>query len=209
MACKPAIGGSAGHWSRIEPLWTWPITDFRISPYSQPPGTSVGSPAQAARCSTKPLFQCWNYPNLKISTGAVCSQDGIVCRCVTRAGSHQCKTVVLTVGTFLNACHSGMENYRAPRRGSPLLALAHAAREPWLDRLKPDPPRIDAAASISRDAGAVRMIPRPVFCFRDAIRTTPGALSVTIQRAYPRFYPNDRIAAPCRRVTKDCPRYCP
>ena len=70
-------------------------------------------------------------------------------RVVTQSGIRiSGKTVVLTVGTFLNGLiHIGMENYKGSRRGSSLIALAQRLREMPLriDRLKTGtPPRIDA-----------------------------------------------------------------
>ena len=185
MSCNPAIGGiGKGHLVRevdaLGGIMARAIDlggiQFRTLNSSKGPAVRA-TRAQADRLLYKAVVRQMleNYPNLKIFQQA-CDDlimDGDrVAGVVTQSGIRiSGKTVVLTVGTFLNGLiHIGMENYKGGRAGDPpSIALAQRLRELPLriDRLKTGtPPRIDARSvdfSVMQEQHGDD--PRPVFSF--------------------------------------------
>ncbi|HGY5227134.1 TPA: tRNA uridine-5-carboxymethylaminomethyl(34) synthesis enzyme MnmG, partial [Aeromonas salmonicida subsp. salmonicida] len=165
-----------------------------------------------------------NYPNLKIFQQA-CDDlimDGDrVAGVVTQSGIRiSGKTVVLTVGTFLNGLiHIGMENYKGGRAGDPpSIALAQRLREMPLriDRLKTGtPPRIDArSVDLSVMQAQYGDDPRPVFSFiGDASqhpRQVPCYVTHTNERTHDVIRNNlDRSPMYAGVIEGIGPRYCP
>ena len=165
-----------------------------------------------------------NYPNLKIFQQA-CDDlimDGDrVAGVVTQSGIRiSGKTVVLTVGTFLNGLiHIGMENYKGGRAGDPpSIALAQRLRELPLriDRLKTGtPPRIDARSvdfSVMQEQHGDD--PRPVFSFigdaRQHPRQVPCYVTHTNERTHDVIRNNlDRSPMYAGVIEGIGPRYCP
>ncbi|EKP0310009.1 tRNA uridine-5-carboxymethylaminomethyl(34) synthesis enzyme MnmG, partial [Aeromonas veronii] len=165
-----------------------------------------------------------NYPNLKIFQQA-CDDlimDGDrVAGVVTQSGIRiSGKTVVLTVGTFLNGLiHIGMENYKGGRAGDPpSIALAQRLRELPLriDRLKTGtPPRIDARSvdfSVMQEQHGDD--PRPVFSFignaSQHPRQVPCYVTHTNERTHEVIRNNlDRSPMYAGVIEGIGPRYCP
>ena len=185
MSCNPAIGGiGKGHLVKevdaLGGIMARAIDlggiQFRTLNSSKGPAVRA-TRAQADRLLYKAVVRQMleNYPNLKIFQQA-CDDlimDGDrVAGVVTQSGIRiSGKTVVLTVGTFLNGLiHIGMENYKGGRAGDPpSIALAQRLRELPLriDRLKTGtPPRIDArSVDLSVMQAQYGDDPRPVFSF--------------------------------------------
>ncbi|BEE01235.1 tRNA uridine 5-carboxymethylaminomethyl modification enzyme MnmG [Aeromonas dhakensis] len=185
MSCNPAIGGiGKGHLVKevdaLGGIMARAIDlggiQFRTLNSSKGPAVRA-TRAQADRLLYKAVVRQMleNYPNLKIFQQA-CDDlimDGDrVAGVVTQSGIRiSGKTVVLTVGTFLNGLiHIGMENYKGGRAGDPpSIALAQRLRELPLriDRLKTGtPPRIDArSVDFSVMQAQHGDDPRPVFSF--------------------------------------------
>ena len=185
MSCNPAIGGiGKGHLVKevdaLGGVMAQAIDlggiQFRTLNSSKGPAVRA-TRAQADRLLYKAVVRqtLENYPNLKIFQQAcddlIMDGDrvaGVVTQSGIRIGG---KTVVLTVGTFLNGLiHIGMENFKGGRAGDPpSIALAQRLREMPLriDRLKTGtPPRIDARTvdfSVMQEQHGDD--PRPVFSF--------------------------------------------
>ncbi|XEI32859.1 tRNA uridine-5-carboxymethylaminomethyl(34) synthesis enzyme MnmG [Aeromonas veronii] len=234
MSCNPAIGGiGKGHLVRevdaLGGIMARAIDlggiQFRTLNSSKGPAVRA-TRAQADRLLYKAVVRQMleNYPNLKIFQQA-CDDlimDGDrVAGVVTQSGIRiSGKTVVLTVGTFLNGLiHIGMENYKGGRAGDPpSIALAQRLRELPLriDRLKTGtPPRIDAR---SVDFSVMQTQhgddPRPVFSFiGDASqhpRQVPCYVTHTNERTHEVIRNNlDRSPMYAGVIEGIGPRYCP
>ncbi|MGE6160889.1 tRNA uridine-5-carboxymethylaminomethyl(34) synthesis enzyme MnmG [Aeromonas salmonicida] len=234
MSCNPAIGGiGKGHLVKeVDALGgiMAQATDlagiqFRTLNSSKGPAVRA-TRAQADRLLYKAVVRQMleNYPNLKIFQQA-CDDlimDGDrVAGVVTQSGIRiSGKTVVLTVGTFLNGLiHIGMENYKGGRAGDPpSIALAQRLREMPLriDRLKTGtPPRIDArSVDLSVMQAQYGDDPRPVFSFiGDASqhpRQVPCYVTHTNERTHDVIRNNlDRSPMYAGVIEGIGPRYCP
>ncbi|MEH8162797.1 tRNA uridine-5-carboxymethylaminomethyl(34) synthesis enzyme MnmG [Aeromonas allosaccharophila] len=234
MSCNPAIGGiGKGHLVRevdaLGGIMARAIDlggiQFRTLNSSKGPAVRA-TRAQADRLLYKAVVRQMleNYPNLKIFQQA-CDDlimDGDrVAGVVTQSGIRiSGKTVVLTVGTFLNGLiHIGMENYKGGRAGDPpSIALAQRLRELPLriDRLKTGtPPRIDArSVDFSVMQAQHGDDPRPVFSFiGDASqhpRQVPCYVTHTNERTHEVIRNNlDRSPMYAGVIEGVGPRYCP
>ncbi|WP_421310702.1 tRNA uridine-5-carboxymethylaminomethyl(34) synthesis enzyme MnmG [Aeromonas veronii] len=234
MSCNPAIGGiGKGHLVRevdaLGGIMARAIDlggiQFRTLNSSKGPAVRA-TRAQADRLLYKAVVRQMleNYPNLKIFQQA-CDDlimDGDrVAGVVTQSGIRiSGKTVVLTVGTFLNGLiHIGMENYKGGRAGDPpSIALAQRLRELPLriDRLKTGtPPRIDArSVDFSVMLAQHGDDPRPVFSFiGDASqhpRQVPCYVTHTNERTHEVIRNNlDRSPMYAGVIEGIGPRYCP
>lgn len=234
MSCNPAIGGiGKGHLVKevdaLGGIMARAIDlggiQFRTLNSSKGPAVRA-TRAQADRLLYKAVVRQMleNYPNLKIFQQA-CDDlimDGDrVAGVVTQSGIRiSGKTVVLTVGTFLNGLiHIGMENYKGGRAGDPpSIALAQRLRELPLriDRLKTGtPPRIDARSvdfSVMQEQHGDN--PRPVFSFiGDASqhpRQVPCYVTHTNERTHEVIRNNlDRSPMYAGVIEGIGPRYCP
>ena len=234
MSCNPAIGGiGKGHLVKevdaLGGIMARAIDlggiQFRTLNSSKGPAVRA-TRAQADRLLYKAVVRQMleNYPNLKIFQQA-CDDlimDGDrVAGVVTQSGIRiSGKTVVLTVGTFLNGLiHIGMENYKGGRAGDPpSIALAQRLRELPLriDRLKTGtPPRIDArSVDFSVMQAQHGDDPRPVFSFiGDASqhpRQVPCYVTHTNERTHEVIRNNlDRSPMYAGVIEGIGPRYCP
>lgn len=234
MSCNPAIGGiGKGHLVKevdaLGGIMARAIDlggiQFRTLNSSKGPAVRA-TRAQADRLLYKAVVRQMleNYPNLKIFQQA-CDDlimDGDrVAGVVTQSGIRiSGKTVVLTVGTFLNGLiHIGMENYKGGRAGDPpSIALAQRLREQPLriDRLKTGtPPRIDArSVDFSVMQAQHGDDPRPVFSFiGDASqhpRQVPCYVTHTNERTHEVIRNNlDRSPMYAGVIEGIGPRYCP
>lgn len=234
MSCNPAIGGiGKGHLVKevdaLGGIMARAVDlggiQFRTLNSSKGPAVRA-TRAQADRLLYKAVVRQMleNYPNLKIFQQA-CDDlimDGDrVAGVVTQSGIRiSGKTVVLTVGTFLNGLiHIGMENYKGGRAGDPpSIALAQRLREMPLriDRLKTGtPPRIDArSVDISVMQAQYGDDPRPVFSFiGDASqhpRQVPCYVTHTNERTHDVIRNNlDRSPMYAGVIEGIGPRYCP
>lgn len=234
MSCNPAIGGiGKGHLVKevdaLGGIMARAIDlggiQFRTLNSSKGPAVRA-TRAQADRLLYKAVVRQMleNYPNLKIFQQA-CDDlimDGDrVAGVVTQSGIRiSGKTVVLTVGTFLNGLiHIGMENYKGGRAGDPpSIALAQRLRELPLriDRLKTGtPPRIDArSVDLSVMQAQYGDDPRPVFSFiGDASqhpRQVPCYVTHTNERTHEVIRNNlDRSPMYAGVIEGIGPRYCP
>ncbi|MFQ1903325.1 tRNA uridine-5-carboxymethylaminomethyl(34) synthesis enzyme MnmG [Aeromonas veronii] len=234
MSCNPAIGGiGKGHLVRevdaLGGIMARAIDlggiQFRTLNSSKGPAVRA-TRAQADRLLYKAVVRQMleNYPNLKIFQQA-CDDlimDGDrVTGVVTQSGIRiSGKTVVLTVGTFLNGLiHIGMENYKGGRAGDPpSIALAQRLRELPLriDRLKTGtPPRIDARSvdfSVMQEQHGDD--PRPVFSFignaSQHPRQVPCYVTHTNERTHEVIRNNlDRSPMYAGVIEGIGPRYCP
>ncbi|MFM4932532.1 tRNA uridine-5-carboxymethylaminomethyl(34) synthesis enzyme MnmG [Aeromonas dhakensis] len=234
MSCNPAIGGiGKGHLVKevdaLGGIMARAIDlggiQFRTLNSSKGPAVRA-TRAQADRLLYKAVVRQMleNYPNLKIFQQA-CDDlimDGDrVAGVVTQSGIRiSGKTIVLTVGTFLNGLiHIGMENYKGGRAGDPpSIALAQRLRELPLriDRLKTGtPPRIDArSVDFSVMQAQHGDDPRPVFSFiGDASqhpRQVPCYVTHTNERTHEVIRNNlDRSPMYAGVIEGIGPRYCP
>lgn len=234
MSCNPAIGGiGKGHLVKevdaLGGIMARAIDlggiQFRTLNSSKGPAVRA-TRAQADRLLYKAVVRQMleNYPNLKIFQQA-CDDlimDGDrVAGVVTQSGIRiSGKTVVLTVGTFLNGLiHIGMENYKGGRAGDPpSIALAQRLRELPLriDRLKTGtPPRIDARSvdfSVMQEQHGDD--PRPVFSFIGDVsqhpRQVPCYVTHTNERTHEVIRNNlDRSPMYAGVIEGIGPRYCP
>ncbi|GJC07049.1 tRNA uridine 5-carboxymethylaminomethyl modification enzyme MnmG [Aeromonas hydrophila] len=234
MSCNPAIGGiGKGHLVKevdaLGGIMARAIDlggiQFRTLNSSKGPAVRA-TRAQADRLLYKAVIRQMleNYPNLKIFQQA-CDDlimDGDrVAGVVTQSGIRiSGKTVVLTVGTFLNGLiHIGMENYKGGRAGDPpSIALAQRLRELPLriDRLKTGtPPRIDArSVDLSVMQAQYGDDPRPVFSFignaSQHPRQVPCYVTHTNERTHEVIRNNlDRSPMYAGVIEGIGPRYCP
>ncbi|MGL5660216.1 MAG: tRNA uridine-5-carboxymethylaminomethyl(34) synthesis enzyme MnmG, partial [Aeromonas sp.] len=234
MSCNPAIGGiGKGHLVKeVDALGgiMARATDlggiqFRTLNSSKGPAVRA-TRAQADRLLYKAVVRQMleNYPNLKIFQQA-CDDlimDGDrVTGVVTQSGIRITgKTVVLTVGTFLNGLiHIGMQHYAGGRAGDPpSIALAQRLRELPLrmDRLKTGtPPRIDArSVDFSLMQAQYGDDPCPVFSFLGNAsqhpRQVPCYVTHTNERTHEVIRNNlDRSPMYAGVIEGIGPRYCP
>ena len=234
MSCNPAIGGiGKGHLVKevdaLGGVMAQAIDlggiQFRTLNSSKGPAVRA-TRAQADRLLYKAVVRqtLENYPNLKIFQQAcddlIMDGDrvaGVVTQSGIRIGG---KTVVLTVGTFLNGLiHIGMENYKGGRAGDPpSIALAQRLREMPLriDRLKTGtPPRIDARTvdfSVMQEQHGDD--PRPVFSFignaSQHPRQVPCYVTHTNEQTHEVIRNNlDRSPMYAGVIEGIGPRYCP
>ncbi|WP_435033258.1 tRNA uridine-5-carboxymethylaminomethyl(34) synthesis enzyme MnmG [Aeromonas salmonicida] len=234
MSCNPAIGGiGKGHLVKeVDALGgimarATDLAGIQFRTLNSSKGPAVrATRAQADRLLYKAVVRQMleNYPNLKIFQQA-CDDlimDGDrVAGVVTQSGIRiSGKTVVLTVGTFLNGLiHIGMENYKGGRAGDPpSIALAQRLREMPLriDRLKTGtPPRIDArSVDLFVMQAQYGDDPRPVFSFiGDASqhpRQVPCYVTHTNERTHDVIRNNlDRSPMYAGVIEGIGPRYCP
>ncbi|MGR1200105.1 tRNA uridine-5-carboxymethylaminomethyl(34) synthesis enzyme MnmG [Aeromonas hydrophila] len=234
MSCNPAIGGiGKGHLVKevdaLGGIMARAIDlggiQFRTLNSSKGPAVRA-TRAQADRLLYKAVVRQMleNYPNLKIFQQAcddLIMEGDRVAGVVTQSGIRiSGKTVVLTVGTFLNGLiHIGMENYKGGRAGDPpSIALAQRLRELPLriDRLKTGtPPRIDArSVDLSVMQAQYGDDPRPVFSFiGDASqhpRQVPCYVTHTNERTHEVIRNNlDRSPMYAGVIEGIGPRYCP
>ncbi|WP_346206287.1 tRNA uridine-5-carboxymethylaminomethyl(34) synthesis enzyme MnmG [Aeromonas salmonicida] len=234
MSCNPAIGGiGKGHLVKeVDALGgimarATDLAGIQFRTLNSSKGPAVrATRAQADRLLYKAVVRQMleNYPNLMIFQQA-CDDlimDGDrVAGVVTQSGIRiSGKTVVLTVGTFLNGLiHIGMENYKGGRAGDPpSIALAQRLREMPLriDRLKTGtPPRIDArSVDLSVMQAQYGDDPRPVFSFiGDASqhpRQVPCYVTHTNERTHDVIRNNlDRSPMYAGVIEGIGPRYCP
>ncbi|MDF2410860.1 tRNA uridine-5-carboxymethylaminomethyl(34) synthesis enzyme MnmG [Aeromonas sp. 2HA2] len=234
MSCNPAIGGiGKGHLVKeVDALGgimarATDLAGIQFRTLNSSKGPAVrATRAQADRLLYKAVVRQMleNYPNLKIFQQA-CDDlimDGDrVAGVVTQSGIRiSGKTVVLTVGTFLNGLiHIGMENYKGGRAGDPpSIALAQRLREMPLriDRLKTGtPPRLDArSVDLSVMQAQYGDDPRPVFSFiGDASqhpRQVPCYVTHTNERTHDVIRNNlDRSPMYAGVIEGIGPRYCP
>ncbi|MDO6525897.1 tRNA uridine-5-carboxymethylaminomethyl(34) synthesis enzyme MnmG [Motilimonas sp. 1_MG-2023] len=234
MSCNPAIGGiGKGHLVKeIDALGgiMAQATDlagiqFRTLNSSKGPAVRA-TRAQADRALYKAAVRSKleNQENLKIFQQAcddlIVENDRVV-GVVTQMGLKiRAKSVVLTVGTFLNGLiHIGMVNHSGGRAGDPpSISLAHRLRELPLriDRLKTGtPPRIDARtvdfSELQVQAGDN---PTPVFSFlgsrRDHPTQIPCFITHTNDRTHEVIRNNlDRSPMYSGVIEGIGPRYCP
>ncbi|MBS2780969.1 tRNA uridine-5-carboxymethylaminomethyl(34) synthesis enzyme MnmG [Aeromonas salmonicida] len=234
MSCNPAIGGiGKGHLVKeVDALGgimarATDLAGIQFRTLNSSKGPAVrATRAQADRLLYKAVVRqtLENYPNLKIFQQACDDMimDGDrVAGVVTQSGIRiSGKTVVLTVGTFLNGLiHIGMENYKGGRAGDPpSIALAQRLREMPLriDRLKTGtPPRIDArSVDLSVMQAQYGDEPRPVFSFiGDASqhpRQVPCYVTHTNERTHDVIRNNlDRSPMYAGVIEGIGPRYCP
>lgn len=234
MSCNPAIGGiGKGHLVReVDALGgimarATDLAGIQFRTLNSSKGPAVrATRAQADRLLYKAVVRDMleNYPNLKIFQQA-CDDlimDGDrVAGVVTQSGIRiSGKTVVLTVGTFLNGLiHIGMQNYKGGRAGDPpSIALAQRLRELPLriDRLKTGtPPRIDArSVDFSLMHAQHGDDPRPVFSFignaSQHPRQVPCYVTHTNERTHEVIRNNlDRSPMYAGVIEGIGPRYCP
>ncbi len=234
MSCNPAIGGiGKGHLVReVDALGgimarATDLAGIQFRTLNSSKGPAVrATRAQADRLLYKAVVRDMleNYPNLKIFQQA-CDDlimDGDrVAGVVTQSGIRiSGKTVVLTVGTFLNGLiHIGMQNYKGGRAGDPpSIALAQRLRELPLriDRLKTGtPPRIDArSVDFSLMQAQHGDDPRPVFSFignaSQHPRQVPCYVTHTNERTHEVIRNNlDRSPMYAGVIEGIGPRYCP
>ncbi|MGL4888988.1 MAG: tRNA uridine-5-carboxymethylaminomethyl(34) synthesis enzyme MnmG [Aeromonas veronii] len=234
MSCNPAIGGiGKGHLVKeVDALGgimarAIDLAGIQFRTLNSSKGPAVrATRAQADRLLYKAVVRQMleNYPNLKIFQQA-CDDlimDGDrVAGVATQSGIRiSGKTVVLTVGTFLNGLiHIGMENYKGGRAGDPpSIALAQRLRELPLriDRLKTGtPPRIDARSvdfSVMQEQHGDD--PRPVFSFignaSQHPRQVPCYVTHTNERTHEVIRNNlDRSPMYAGVIEGIGPRYCP
>ncbi|MFP2769855.1 tRNA uridine-5-carboxymethylaminomethyl(34) synthesis enzyme MnmG [Oceanisphaera sp. KMM 10153] len=234
MSCNPAIGGiGKGHLVKeIDALGGIMGTaadhagiQFRTLNASKGPAvraTRAQADRQLYRQAVRTRLE--NQPNLRIFQQA-CDDlllDGdTVVGVVTQTGlKFRAKTVVLTVGTFLNGLiHIGMDNYKGGRAGDPpSITLANHLRELPLrtDRLKTGtPPRIDAN---SVDFSVMQVQPgdnpTPVFSFignrEDHPQQIPCYITHTNEKTHEVIRKNlDRSPMYAGVIEGIGPRYCP
>lgn len=234
MSCNPAIGGiGKGHLVKeIDALGgiMGMAADnagiqFRTLNASKGPAvraTRAQADRQLYRQAVRTRLE--NQPNLKIFQQAcddLILEGETVVGVITQTGlKFRAKTVVLTVGTFLNGLiHIGMDNYKGGRAGDPpSIALAARLRELPLriDRLKTGtPPRIDANSvdfSVMQEQPGDN--PTPIFSFigsrADQPRQIPCYITHTNEKTHDVIRKNlDRSPMYGGVIEGIGPRYCP
>ncbi|WP_116475445.1 tRNA uridine-5-carboxymethylaminomethyl(34) synthesis enzyme MnmG [Zobellella maritima] len=234
MSCNPAIGGiGKGHLVKeIDALGgVMAIAadragiQFRTLNASKGPAvraTRAQADRQLYKAAVRTLLE--NQPNLKIFQQAcddLMLEGDTVVGVITQAGLRfRAKSVVLTVGTFLNGrIHIGMDNFQGGRAGDPpSIALAQRLRELPLriDRLKTGtPPRIDArSVDFSVMQPQPGDDPTPVFSFigsrQDQPRQVPCYITHTNEQTHEVIRQNlDRSPMYAGVIEGIGPRYCP
>ncbi len=234
MSCNPAIGGiGKGHLVKeIDALGgimgiaaDHAGIQFRTLNASKGPAvraTRAQADRQLYRQAVRTRLE--NQPNLRIfqqSCDDLLLEGDTVVGVITQTGlKFRAKTVVLTVGTFLNGLiHIGMDSYKGGRAGDPpSIALASRLRELPLriDRLKTGtPPRIDAN---SVDFSVMQVQPgdnpTPVFSFigsrEDHPQQIPCYITHTNEKTHEVIRKNlDRSPMYGGVIEGIGPRYCP
>lgn len=234
MSCNPAIGGiGKGHLVKeVDALGGLMATaidqagiQFRILNASKGPAVRA-TRAQADRVLYRQAIRTAleNQPNLMIfqqSVEDLIVENDRVVGAVTKMGlKFRAKTVVLTVGTFLDGkIHIGLENYSGGRAGDPpAISLSQRLRELPLrvNRLKTGtPPRIDAR-SIDFNVLAQQHgdNPAPVFSFMGNVsqhpRQIPCYMTYTNEKTHDVIRNNlDRSPMYAGIIEGIGPRYCP
>lgn len=234
MSCNPAIGGiGKGHLVKeIDALGgIMGMAADNAGIQFRTLNASKGPAVRATRAQTdRQLYKqavrtrLQHQPNLKIFQQAcddLILEGDTVVGVVTQTGlQFRAKTVVLTVGTFLNGLiHIGLDHYKGGRAGDPpSIALADRLRELPLrtDRLKTGtPPRIDAN-SVNFSAMQVQHgdDPAPVFSFigsrADHPRQVPCFITHTNEQTHEVIRNNlDRSPMYAGVIDGIGPRYCP
>ena len=234
MSCNPAVGGiGKGHLAKeIDALGgaMAQATDlagihFRILNRSKGPAVRA-TRAQADRALYRQAIRgiLENQPNLTIfqqTAEDLIVEQGRVCGVVTQLGLKiRARTVVLTVGTFLDGkIHVGMDHHAGGRAGDPPSSnLAYRLRElPFnTGRLKTGtPPRINGKSiDYSKLKEQPGDTPRPVFSFMGLRTQHPQQLSCWITRTNEKTH--DIIRKGFSRsplftgvIESIGPRYCP
>ena len=234
MSCNPAIGGiGKGHLVKevdaLGGLMASAIDQagiqFRILNASKGPAVRA-TRAQADRVLYRQAVRTAleNQPNLMIFQQAVDDlivENDRVVGAVTQMGlKFRAKTVVLTVGTFLDGkIHIGLDNYSGGRAGDPpSVPLARRLRELPLrvDRLKTGtPPRIDARtidfSVLTPQHGDT---PMPVFSFMGKASDHPQQMACYITHTNEKTHEVirnnlDRSPMYAGVIEGIGPRYCP
>lgn len=234
MSCNPAIGGiGKGHLVKeVDALGGLMATaidhagiQFRILNASKGPAVRA-TRAQADRVLYRQAVRTAleNQPNLMIfqqSVEDLIVENDRVVGAVTKMGlKFRAKTVVLTVGTFLDGkIHIGLENYSGGRAGDPpAISLSQRLRELPLrvNRLKTGtPPRIDARSiDFSVLAQQHGDNPAPVFSFMGNTsqhpRQIPCYMTYTNEKTHDVIRNNlDRSPMYAGIIEGIGPRYCP
>ena len=234
MSCNPAIGGiGKGHLVKeVDALGGLMATaidhagiQFRILNASKGPAVRA-TRAQADRVLYRQAVRTAleNQPNLMIfqqSVEDLIVENDRVVGAVTKMGlKFRAKTVVLTVGTFLDGkIHIGLENYSGGRAGDPpAISRSQRLRELPLrvNRLKTGtPPRIDARSiDFSVLAQQHGDNPAPVFSFMGNAsqhpRQIPCYMTYTNEKTHDVIRNNlDRSPMYAGIIEGIGPRYCP
>ncbi|WP_202306396.1 tRNA uridine-5-carboxymethylaminomethyl(34) synthesis enzyme MnmG [Dryocola clanedunensis] len=234
MSCNPAIGGiGKGHLVKevdaLGGLMAKAIDhagiQFRILNASKGPAVRA-TRAQADRVLYRQAVRTAleNQPNLMIFQQAVedlIVENDRVVGAVTQMGlKFRAKSVVLTVGTFLDGkIHIGLDNYSGGRAGDPpSISLSRRLRELPLrvNRLKTGtPPRIDARTiDFSVLAQQHGDNPMPVFSFMGNVSQHPAQvpcyITYTNEKTHDVIRNNlDRSPMYAGVIEGIGPRYCP
>ena len=234
MSCNPAIGGiGKGHLVKeidaMGGLMARAVDrggiQFRILNNSKGPAVRA-TRAQADRVLYRQAVRTAleNQPNLTIFQQAVDDlivENDRVVGAVTQMGlKFRAKTVVLTVGTFLDGkIHIGLDNYSGGRAGDPpSIPLSHRLRELPLrvSRLKTGtPPRIDARTiDFSVLAQQHGDNPMPVFSFLGNASEHPAQMPCYITHTNEKTHEVirnnlDRSPMYAGVIEGIGPRYCP
>ncbi|WGK57238.1 tRNA uridine-5-carboxymethylaminomethyl(34) synthesis enzyme MnmG [Pantoea sp. SS70] len=234
MSCNPAIGGiGKGHLVKeVDALGGLMATaidqagiQFRILNASKGPAVRA-TRAQADRVLYRQAVRTAleNQPNLMIFQQAVDDlivENDRVVGAVTQMGlKFRAKTVVLTVGTFLDGkIHIGLDNYSGGRAGDPpSIPLAKRLRALPLrvNRLKTGtPPRIDARSiDFSMLTPQHGDHPMPVFSFMGKVsqhpQQVPCWITYTNEQTHDVIRNNlDRSPMYAGIIEGIGPRYCP
>ena len=234
MSCNPAIGGiGKGHLVKeVDALGGLMATaidqagiQFRILNASKGPAVRA-TRAQADRVLYRQAVRTAleNQPNLMIFQQAVDDlivENDRVAGAVTQMGlKFRAKTVVLTVGTFLDGkIHIGLDNYSGGRAGDPPsvpLAKRLRALRLRVNRLKTGtPPRIDARSiDFSVLTPQHGDTPMPVFSFMGSVaqhpQQVPCWITYTNEQTHEVIRNNlDRSPMYAGVIEGIGPRYCP
>ncbi|ORM77554.1 tRNA uridine-5-carboxymethylaminomethyl(34) synthesis enzyme MnmG [Pantoea eucrina] len=234
MSCNPAIGGiGKGHLVKeVDALGGLMATaidqagiQFRILNASKGPAVRA-TRAQADRVLYRLAVRTAleNQPNLMIFQQAVDDlivENDRVVGAVTQMGlKFRAKTVVLTVGTFLDGkIHIGLDNYSGGRAGDPPsvpLAKRLRALPLRVNRLKTGtPPRIDARSiDFSVLTPQHGDTPMPVFSFMGSVaqhpQQVPCWITYTNEQTHDVIRNNlDRSPMYAGVIEGIGPRYCP
>ncbi|MEA9390067.1 tRNA uridine-5-carboxymethylaminomethyl(34) synthesis enzyme MnmG [Acerihabitans sp. TG2] len=234
MSCNPAIGGiGKGHLVKeIDAMGGLMATaidqagiQFRILNASKGPAVRA-TRAQADRLLYRLAIRTAleNQPNLMIFQQAVedliVENDRVVGALTQMGLKFRAKSVVLTVGTFLDGkIHIGMDNYSGGRAGDPpSISLSKRLRElPFrVKRLKTGtPPRLDARTiDFSQLATQQGDVPLPVFSFMGSVdqhpRQVPCYITYTNEKTHEVIRQNlDRSPMYTGVIEGVGPRYCP
>ncbi|VAY02322.1 tRNA uridine 5-carboxymethylaminomethyl modification enzyme MnmG [Arsenophonus endosymbiont of Aleurodicus dispersus] len=234
MSCNPAIGGiGKGHLVKeIDALGgIMAIATDKAGFQFKKLNASKGPAVQATRAQTDRILYkqairiaLENQNNLMIFQQVVedlIVKNNQVIGVITKIGlKFLAKSVVLTVGTFLNGkIHIGLENYSGGRAGDPpSISLSHRLRELPLrvDRFKTGtPPRIDARTiDFSKLASQLGDNPTPIFSFIGSVEQHPQQLpcymTYTNEKTHQVILDNlDRSPMYAGIIKGIGPRYCP